>query len=410
MGVASGVGLIVGVERGWSQRDERDGGRTAGVRTFTLIGLMGGLAGLLSAAAESPAPWLTCLGALTAVFALFSYREGAAERNFSVTNVVVAMTVFLLAVFAALGDIQVAAAGGVITAAVLAGREHMHQAVERLSWPELRSALLLLAMTAVVLPLLPDRTLDPLGVLNPRELWLLMILAGAVSFAGYIAMRVAGPDKGPPMAGLAGGLASSTAATLAMARLSKDVEAPHGLVAGAALAAMVSVIRATLLAGVIQPSLIPLLAPAVGAAALVFAAGALVALKASTAQPAQAADPGAPFHLKTVLGFGALLAVVMLTGAWVARQVGAAGIFVFAAASGLVDVDAITLSSARLADRGEPLALAAGAILIALAANAIQKAVFGWAFGSRPFARRFAVMSALAIAAGAAAFAVVRIA
>ena len=400
LGLALGVGLIVGVERGWRQRDEPAGGRTAGVRTFALIGSLGGLSGVLSQTAATPLPWIACLILLTAVFALFSLREGVAEQDYSVTNVVVAMTVFLLGVLAIQGDIRMAAAGGVVTAALLASREHLHRAVSRLTWIELRSALLLLAMTAVVLPLLPDRPIDPLGALNPSELWLLMILTAGVSYAGYVALTVAGPDKGPPLAGLAGGLASSTATTLAMSRLSRKVSDARGLAAGVSFAAMASVLRATGLALIVQPGLAPLLLPAAGAAALVLGGGGALSLLRRSTESSEQEDLGVPFELRTVFGFGAVLAVVTLAGTWIAREAGPAGAYLFAAISGFVDVDAITLSMARSVERGGTPPIAAAAILIALASNAVQRVIFSWVFGSRAFAMRFTIVSALALAAG----------
>lgn len=406
LGLALGIGLIVGVERGWRQRDEPDGARTAGVRTFTLIGLLGGVAGMLSTLAGSFLPWVACLALLMAVFAVYSYREGVAHKDFSVTGVVAAMLVFLLGVLAAVGDMRIAAAGGVVSAGLLASREQLHRAVERLSWVELRSALLLLAMTAVVLPLLPNRAIDPLGAINPRELWLLTILIAAVSYCGYIALKVAGPDRGPPIAGLAGGLASSTAVTVALARRSRQVEDPQGLAAGVALAAMVSLIRASALATVLQPALGPLLIPPASAAALVFGlSGAWTLFRRGPAPAAGATQIGIPFELGTVLGFGVLLAGVTFLGAWVAKTAGAGGGYLFAAISGLADVDAITLSMARSTEYGATAAFAATAILIAFAANALQKVVFAWSFGSRPFALGFTLVSLLAAAAGAATLA-----
>lgn len=404
LALALGIGLIVGVERGWRRRDEPAGGRTAGVRTFTLVGLLGGVCAALSQAAGGPLPWLTGLALLSAVVAVFSYREGRAEGDFSVTNVVAAMLVFVLGVLAVTGDVRAAGAGGVLTAGVLASREGLHRAVARLSWIELRSGLLLLAMTLVVLPLLPDRAVDPLGALNPRELWLLTILIAAVSFCGYIALKVAGPDKGPPIAGLAGGLASSTAATIALARRSREIEDPTGLNAGAALASMMSLGRASVLAVVLQASLGPLLAIPVGLSAIVFAAFGIWPLIRPSAKSPVATDIGIPFELSSVLGFGLLLGAVTFVGAWVSQHAGAGGGYLFSAVSGFFDVDAITLSMARATEQGMSYGFAANAILVACAANTVQKVMVAWALGSRAFARRFTTASALAIAAGAVGF------
>lgn len=404
LGVALGIGLIVGIERGWRQREDPAGGRTAGVRTFALIGLFGGLLGALSAEADSSAPWIAGLTVLSAVFAAFSLREGMAERDFSVTGVIVAMTVFVLGVLAVVGDVQTVGAAGVTTAVLLASREHLHRAVGRLTWMELRSALLLLAMTAVVLPLLPNRAIDPLGALNPRDLWLLMILTGAVSYAGYVALKLAGPKKGPPIAGLAGGLASSTAATLALARLSRGTSEVGGLGAGAAFAGMMSLIRATALAITLQPALAHLLVWPVGVAAVTYGLGGLVGLIRSRSSEITPIADGVPFEAPTVLMFGALLAVVMLLGAWVTQVLGGPGSYLFAAITGLVDVDAITLASARSVARGAPLSLAAASILVAFAANALQRVVVSWSFGAPAFARRYTIISVGAIVGGLLGF------
>jgi len=404
LALALSVGLIIGIERGWRHRDIREGGRTAGVRTFALIGLLGGLSGLLTPTAGGPLPWLVTLVLLTAVFAVFSYREGLEEKDLSVTSVVAAMTAFLLGVVAVSGDMRVAAAGGVATAGVLASRDTLHRTVERLTWPELRSALLLLAMTVIVLPVLPDRPVDPLRSLNPRELWLLMTLVAAVSYAGYAALKIAGPDKGPLIAGLAGGLTSSTAATIAMARLSRETAESRALASGAALASMASLIRASFLAAVAQPALLPMIAAPAGAAAAVFAAAGLLPLVRRQTRGKASSEIGIPFEFTTVLGFGVLLTVITFAGAWITGQLGSAGAYIFSAVSGLVDVDAVTLAQARAVARGVAAETAAAAILIAFASNAAARAAYAFAFGTKAFAIRFAVMTAAAAAAGGVAW------
>jgi uncharacterized membrane protein (DUF4010 family) len=343
---------------------------------------------------------------LTAVFGVFSYREGAAENNFSVTNVIAAMVVFSLGVMALLSDLSVAAAAGVATASVLAVRENLHRAVHRLTWAELRSALLLAAMTAVILPVLPNHPIDPLGALNPAKIWKFMILTAAISYAGYIALKVGGPEKGPPLAGLAGGLASSTATTLALSRLSRKVDDNLGLAAGVAFASMVSVTRATFLAGVVAPPLLTELAPASGAAAVVFGVGGLLALIRRKPGVKASSEVQVPFELPAVFAFGGLLALIMLLSAWLSKGAGATGIYALAAVSGLVDVDAITLSQARQASEGGSLSLAATAILIALATNAVQRGIMAWSIGARPFAIRFVIVTAIALVAGGAGLAV----
>ncbi|HTI67362.1 MAG TPA: MgtC/SapB family protein [Caulobacteraceae bacterium] len=405
LGLALAIGLIVGVERGWRERDVRSGGRAAGVRTFALVGLFGGVAGELALVFGSTALIEIFLLALIAPFAWFSWREQEAEGAVSVTSVVAAAVVFGLGALAAGGRLEAAAAGGVVTAGVLASRESLHGLVARMTWLELRAFLLLLAMTVVVMPLLPERAVDLYGAVNPRELWLLTVLTAGVSFAGYVATKALGPEKGPALAGLVGGLVSSTAVAIAFARRSKAEAAATGpLAAGAALAAGVSAVRATGLAAVVNPALLPHLAPAAAAAALAFCAPEAVRrlrrVKAATTEPAL----DRPFELGPVLLFGVLLTGIALAGGWAVRTFHEPGLYALAAISGFADVDAVTLSTARMSRVGLAEPAAVGAILLALGSNAVQRVVYAALFGSRAFALHLGLATGLAFLAAAIAY------
>ncbi|MCZ7594561.1 MAG: MgtC/SapB family protein [Hyphomicrobium sp.] len=207
LAVALAIGLIIGIERGWKQRSEPEGERAAGLRTLTLSGLLGGVWGAL---ALGTGVWgLIGLGAafvgFTGVVALFRYREMQREGSFGATTVIAAMLAFALGALAVLGDPRAAAAAGVATALLLALKAMLHAWLERLTWEELRSGLILLAMTVIALPLLPDRELAAWLPVNPREVWLMTIFIAALSFAGYVAIRMAGPGLGLLLSGLAGG-------------------------------------------------------------------------------------------------------------------------------------------------------------------------------------------------------------
>ncbi len=196
LGLSIAVGFLIGLERGWRERDEEEGHRTAGLRTFTLIGLMGGIFGALSTGGN-----LVLLAAgfvtLGATVGRLHVARGPAKDDLSATSLVAAMLTFVLGAYAVLGDLQVAAGAGVATVILLANKEFLHEWLTRISWPELRSGLLLAAMTFVLLPLLPDRTIDPWNVLNPHALWLMTILIAAVSFGGYAVVKLAGPKSWP---------------------------------------------------------------------------------------------------------------------------------------------------------------------------------------------------------------------
>ena len=215
LAVALAIGLVIGIERGWKQREEPEGDRAAGLRTHALSGLLGGVWGALANLGAGAG--LLMLGiafaAFAAVVTVFRYREMVHDGTYGATTVVAALLAFSLGAFAVLGDKTAAAAAGIAAALLLALKAVLHEWVKRLSWEELRAGLVLGAMTVILLPLLPDRELTPWFPVRPREIWLLTILIAALSFAGYVAIRVAGPKVGVLLAGFAGGLVSSTAVT-----------------------------------------------------------------------------------------------------------------------------------------------------------------------------------------------------
>jgi uncharacterized membrane protein (DUF4010 family) len=403
LALALAIGLVVGVERGWRERKAEPGSRTAGVRTYALIGLLGGVFGALGTATSTPLLIGPGFVGFALVFAWFKRAEAEEDRDFSVTGTVAAMLVFCLGALAVVGDMQLAAAAGIGTAAVLASREYLHGLLTRLTWLELRSALLLLGMTTIVLPLLPDRPLDPLGAINPREIWLFTIFVAGLSYAGYIAMRVLGPEKGILVTGVTGGLVSSTAIAVAFARRAADGEDAGRLVAGAAAAGAVSLLRVVVLVGTIVPSLGLHLAPVAVIAAAVFCVPAFLALRHPAPDQAGKTELGNPFDLMPVLGFAVLLAAVMLLTAWATQQLGSAGLYPLAALSGLVDVDAVALSTARLVGGSLDLGVATVAILLALASNAVARLAYAALIERGPFALRYAAVTLGALAVGAAA-------
>ena len=397
------IGLVVGLERGWREREAEPGSRTAGLRTYMLAGLLGGVFGAIGRSVHLPELIGFGFVAFVLVFAWFKRAEAKADEDFSVTGTVAAMLVFALGALAVVGDAQIAAAGAIVTAAVLASREKLHGLLTEITWVELRSTLLLLAMALIVLPILPDRAFGPGGSLNPREVWMFSILIAALSYAGYAAMRVLGPSKGILVAGLTGGLVSSTAVAVAFARRAATGEDARLLASGALLAGAVSLLRVLIVSSTVQPLLFVHLAPACVVAAAVFAAPAVY----STLRRHDAGTGGMtlsnPFELGPVLGFAALLAVVGYAAGWLNENLGASGLYPLAAVSGLVDVDAISLSAARQSGSGLPLATASTAILIALAVNACARAAYSIAIGRGRFALGVGAVSLAAIVAGTAA-------
>ncbi len=403
IGLALAIGFLVGVERGWKERGEAEGARTAGLRTFALSGLLGGIAGLIGMALGDIALGLIFLG-YTATFAAYRWRESVAEGDYSVTAVVAAMLVFVLGAYAVIGDMAIAAAGGVATVALLAFKGVLHAWLGRLTWPEIRSAVVLAAMTFVALPILPNRGYGPFQALNPYEIWLMAVLIAAVSFAGYVIIRLAGEKRGVLIAGAAGGLVASTAVTIDLARRSKEETGRSALLAGgAAVAGAVMFLRILVVATVIDPALFSKLALPLCAAALVSGGIGLVfaGSQPDRANGGDAPDLGNPFDLRFVLRFAALLGFVMLLAATLRAWFGPDSAVWLAAAAGLADVDAITLSMARHAGGEVPMGTAVAAILVVGFSNSFSKAVMAAVAGNRAFSIRFALAMALAVAVAA---------
>src|SRR5262245_1528741 len=273
--VAVGIGLLIGLERGWRTREESAGSRTAGIRTFAISGLLGGVLGAMAqgsgGAASAAGGFVLGLGfaAYAAVMALFCLEENRADKVFSATTLVAAMVTFALGAYALVGDIRAVAALAVATAAILALRESIHGWVKNITWPEMRSGLVLLAMTFIALPIVPADPIGPFGGVNPREVWLIAIVLAGVSFVGYVAVKYFGANLGILLAGVAGGLASSTAVTIANARRAAAGEGSARLLAaGVALASAVMFLRVAVIVAVANASLLPRLAPTLVAAAL----------------------------------------------------------------------------------------------------------------------------------------------
>lgn len=410
--VALGIGLLIGLERGWRTRDETPGSRTAGIRTFSLSALLGALAGALAgsvggvASAGGGLLLGVAFAAFAAVFGLFCRDENRAEKTFSATTMVAGLLTFALGAYALVGDVRAAGAIAVAATLLLAGRENLHGLVDQVTWPELRSGLILLAMTFIVLPMVPNQDFGPFGGVNPRETWLIAIVLAGVSFAGYVAVKVLGARHGLLIAAGAGGLVSSTAVTVSNARRAAAGEGtPTLLAGGVALATAISFGRVLAIVGVLKPALLPLLGPPLAAAAVVAVAFAAVSTywRADEDEAGEAVALRNPFSFWSVVGFAALLAAVTVAGRAVGEYLGATGAVLGAAAMGLADVDAITVAMARLVPQPLSETAATYAILAAVASNTLSKLVIGAGIGRGRFAVELTVMSLLCAVAGGAA-------
>lgn len=404
LAIALGIGLVVGVERGWQTRTLPSGRRTAGVRTFALIGLLGGALAAVTQALASPLLLAVGFVMFAAGFGLLTLRELKARRHFSATGLVAGLLVFVLGAFAVVGDPRIAGAAAITATGILASRNMLHGLVRRLTWVELRSAIVLLAMSVIVLPWLPDRTIDPFHSVNPREIWLFTVLTAAISYAGYVGIKVAGPQIGILISALAGALVSSTSVTIAFARRAAAGDPVRLLAGGAALAAMVSLLRVLALLALVAPALLWGVAPPALAAGAAFALAAAALMRHRADAPPLPATPGNPFELRPLLVFAGLFAAVCLVSGWLLQRMGAQGLLVMTGVIGLVDVDVATLNVARLPTGTVTPQTAADAILAALLVNALARVAFAAASGTRAYAARLLVATLAAVAAGGGVF------
>jgi len=407
LAVAVAIGLLIGLERGWQQREEDEGERTAGLRTYTLVALLGALSAILSGYTGPVFLGLSFLGFALA-FGAFAWLEAKVERNFSVTSVVAALITFSLGAYAVLGDLEIAIAAGVAATLILALKQPLHSWLRRLTWLEIRSVLILLAMTFLALPLLPNRTIDLWDAINPAEIWLLAIIIAGISFAGYIAIRVMGSQAGVALAALAGGIASSTATTMTLARMAREHPSASPLLAGGILlASFVMVARVLIVASLLNNALLTPLAWPLGAAAAILLgmAGFLFFMHGRGSEEHPQLGIRNPFDLSMALQLAGLIAIISLLTKVIGNTVGDAGLTVLAALSGIADVDAITLSFARLSHDGVGVGTAALGIGIAAAVNTAVKAAMAFSLGTAKTGWIVTGTSAAAIAAGGVAFA-----
>lgn len=403
LAVALGIGFLTGVERGWQHRDAPDGSRAAGLRTHALIGLMGGVTGLLLPAVGQVGFAAATL-AFAGAFITFKVRESQRDNDLSVTGTIAGLLVYALGVYAMWGDLRVAAAVGVALVGLLAFKNALHTWLDKITWKELRSALLILAATAIALPLLPDRAMDPWDAINPRELWLLTILVAGASFAGYIAVRVLGSDVGVLAGAAAGALVSSTVVTAELGRRVRNGET-HVMVGGAAaaIAAAISVGRVIVLLAVTAMPIVPETLPGLAAAVLVFAAAAFAMrhLDKENNGAGSTARLHSPLDLASVGQFALFLGAVIIVGRIVADQFGQAGLLPFAATAGLADVDAVTLATSSLVRGGLDPAIGAHAVMVAVLMNTLAKGVIalvtgGWRYAALYFGAAIAATAAAA--------------
>jgi uncharacterized membrane protein (DUF4010 family) len=409
--IAFALGLLVGVERGWSARGQRAGGRVAGFRTFGLLGLLGGLAGVtLEAGQPVFAALLAGVGA-TALLAGY-WRDMALDGNVSATSTIAALITLAAGMMATTGNILIALVSTGVMVLLLSMRDELHAWIRGLTAAEVKAVARFALITIVVWPLLPDAAYGPYDAWNPRDIWFVVVLVSALSFVGYVAARRFGEVRGTLATAAAGALVSSTAATAALARrLAADEEAPAPAIAGIALAGAVMMARTLVLAAAVAGFVVPTLAWIVVPGGLAALAATAFVMRHNRHAPSRAAPMTSanPFDILPALGFAALIAGASLFARWAETRYGDAGLGVIIALTGAFDVDAGTVTLGALPP-GSLDPVTAGIVLgIPVLLNTAFKAVIcialaGWRKGRAAAATL--VFSCAAGGAGLAALAI----
>lgn len=370
---ALAAGLLVGIERGWRQRDEAEGSRVAGVRTFTLIGACGGLIATL---------WLQSFALLAAILlaGLVALLVGAflkprsTEIDRDATTMVSAMVTLSLGLLAGGGLAAIALAGAAVTTLVLALRKPMHGLLKSLSEQEVRAIARYAVIAVAVLPFLPDANYGPYDSWNPFRLWLVVLLVTGFSVLAYIFNRVIGQNRGTIATALIGGAYSSTAVTAAFASKLKDEEAGP-FATGIALASAVMYLRVLLLAAVLAPAVAVQLLWLLGPAAIsAFLLARLVWKQEKAGTSSKTALTAKPFELLPAFGFLAAVAAASLLVQWAQVEFGEAGAAISLFIAGSFDVDAAMVAYSTLPRDAVPVAIAALALAGTVVINMAFKA------------------------------------
>jgi len=334
---ALACGLLIGIERGFTLRREREGTRVAGVRTFTLLGFVSGLAGFLGSLGQQLAAGALVTAAAALVAVGYAYRPNLTEHPDATTSVA-ALTTLALGFVAGFGEPGLGIAGATLVTLLLALKQETHHLIDRLDEDDVKALARYAVIAGAVLPFLPNGHYGPLGAWNPQRLWLVVVLVTGFSFLGYVANRIFGERHGTVATALIGGAYSSTAVTLALSQRLGSEQREGAEPAGIALASAVMYLRIPVLIGILATRVLPsILVLIVPASIVAWAAGLWLYRKAPRSNAPT--PPGNPIALLPALGFVAFVAVAAIAASWARSRFGESGIAILLLIIGSMDVD-----------------------------------------------------------------------
>jgi len=393
---ALACGLLIGIERGFDLRRLRAGTRVAGVRTFTLVGLVAGLAGLAGHFGEPFAAGALVAGAVAVLAIGYANRPDLAKRP-DATTPVAALATVALGFIAGFGEPGFAIAGAAIVTLILALKAELHGFLDKLDEDDVKALARYAVIAGAVLPFLPNGRYGPLGAWNPQKLWLVVVLVTGFSFLGYVANRVFGERRGTIATALIGGAYSSTAVTQSLAQRLGSASQLGAENAGIALATAVMYLRVLLLIGVLSTRvLVPFALILLPAIVIAWAAGFWLYRKAPKCDAPSA--PGNPIALLPALGFVAFVAIAAVAAKWAAGRFGERGIAALLLIVGSTDVDTAIITLGGLQPQAISALLAAIAIAGTIIVNMTVKMGITLAYAGRRGLPAIAAMAASVLA------------
>jgi uncharacterized membrane protein (DUF4010 family) len=361
--------LLVGIERGWKLREQEPGSRVAGVRTFTMLGLGSGIAGLLGTIGYQVVSAALVTGAIAILVIAYSR---SLESQHDATSAVAAISTLAIGFLAGSGNPSLAIACAAIGVALLALREELHGLVERLDADDVKALARFAVIAGAVLPFLPSGHYGPFGAWDPQQLWLVVVIVTGFSFLGYAANRIFGERHGTIATAVIGGLYSSTAVTQALAQRLGSTKIAGAEPAGIALATAVMYVRVLILVGILSTRILLPFALIVFPAILAGCAAGwwLYRKSPKTDSPT---PPGNPIALLPALGFLAFVAVTAVAVTWAEGRFGQRGIALLLLISGSMNVDVAIVTAGGLPPQAIGATLAAIALAGTIVVNMIVK-------------------------------------
>ena len=374
LGIAFAAGLLVGIERGWRQRDVATGGRVAGVRTFALLGGLGGLIGLIQQVYGVPAATIL-LGAAVLMLVIGYTRSMSSPADVSVTSLIAALSTLCFGMLATSGHPALAMATAAVVTLILTQRRGLHTMIKKLGESDVIALARFAIIAGAIWPFLPDARYGPYAAWNPQQLWLVVVFVTGLSFAGYVASRIFGKEKGVLATAMIGGAYSSTAVTALLShRLRTDKTGQGTLSAGIALATSIMFVRVLLLTAIIADFAFMAVLQLAGPAVLVGTGAGLILLRDKTSViSSEPTHLGNPIAIIPALGFLILVAIMAVAARWAEMEFGGGGALALIITIGLFDVDAAIVTLGGLATDSIDAAHAGLALVGAVLANMLVK-------------------------------------